>query len=48
MKPLSLMLGLALLGAALLAGCQQKTTRKTTIETPEKKYEIEVEKTEKK
>ena len=33
---------------ALLAGCEQKTTRKVTVDTPTKKVEIEVEKTEKK
>lgn len=36
--------GLAL---GVCSGCQQKTTRKVTVETPEKKVEIEVEKTKK-
>lgn len=38
--------------AALLfssqVGCAKKTTRKVTVETPNKKYEVEVEKTERK
>lgn len=33
---------------AITAGCAQKTTKKVTVETPEKKYEVEVEKTERK
>ncbi len=28
------------------AGCQKKTTRKMEVETPNKKYEVEIEKTE--
>lgn len=31
-----------------ITGCAQKTTKKVTVETPEKKYEVEVEKTERK
>lgn len=31
-----------------IAGCEKKTTRKVTVDTPTKKVEIEVEKTEKK
>lgn len=37
--------------AAVLAaqlGCAKKTTKKVTVETPNKKYEVEVEKTERK
>jgi hypothetical protein len=34
---------------ALAPGCaEKKTTKSVTVETPEKKYEIEVEKTERK
>jgi cobalamin biosynthesis protein CbiD len=37
-------------GAVLSAqlGCAKKTTKKVTVETPNKKYEVEVEKTERK
>ena len=38
----------AALTCALLAGCAKKTTKKVTVETPEKKTEIEIEKTERK
>jgi hypothetical protein len=41
------MVGVAV-ACTLLAGCAKKTTRKVTVETPEKKYEVEVEKTERK
>ena len=38
----------ALIACSGLAGCAKKTTKKVTVETPEKKYEVEVEKTERK
>lgn len=34
--------------AIVLTGCEQKTTRKVTVEGPDKKVEVKVEKTEKK
>lgn len=42
--------GIVLAAAALvaLAGCENKTTRKVTVETPNKKTEVKVETTEKK
>jgi hypothetical protein len=37
------------LAIVLAPGCaEKKTTKKITVETPEKKYEVEVEKTERK
>lgn len=38
----------AALACSGLAGCAKKSTKKVTVETPEKKYEVEVEKTERK
>jgi hypothetical protein len=38
----------AIFSPGFVSGCaEKKTTRKVTVETPEKKYEVEVEKTEK-
>lgn len=41
-------LATAAVACILLAGCAKKTSKKVTVETPEKKTEIEIEKTERK
>jgi hypothetical protein len=47
MKLLCLITAAAVASSAVV-GCAKKTTKKVTVETPEKKYEVEVEKTERK
>jgi hypothetical protein len=38
----------AAVACSAMVGCAKKSTKKVTVETPEKKYEVEVEKTERK
>ena len=44
-RPLVLLVGIA---AVVFAGCEKKTTRKVEVNGPDNKYEVKVEKTEKK